>query len=72
MTVWRTYNAILDACCSAWNSLMNDAERIASIQPGPGHRSKLEPVGIIRHLTGEAAHGCDDRNAERTAPQQVE
>ena len=31
MTVWRTYNAILDACCNAWNSLMKDAERIASI-----------------------------------------
>jgi len=31
MTVWRTYTAILDACCNAWNSLMKDAERITSI-----------------------------------------
>jgi transposase len=31
MTVWRTYTAILDACCNAWNSLMRDAERITSI-----------------------------------------
>ena len=31
MTVWRTYTAILDACCNAWNSLMNDAARITSI-----------------------------------------
>ncbi len=31
MTVWRTHNAIFDACCNAWNSLMKDAERIASI-----------------------------------------
>jgi len=31
MTVWRTYTAILDACCNAWNSLMIDAKRITSI-----------------------------------------
>lgn len=31
MTIWRTYAAILDACCHAWNSLMQDAQRIASI-----------------------------------------
>jgi len=31
MAVWRSYNAILDACCHAWNSLMQDAERITSI-----------------------------------------
>ncbi len=31
MTVSRTYNAILDTCCNAWNSQMKDAERIISI-----------------------------------------
>ena len=31
MTVWESYTAIVDACCSAWNGLMRDAERIASI-----------------------------------------
>jgi len=31
MTVWNSYNAILDACCNAWNSLMKDAQRITSI-----------------------------------------
>ena len=31
MTVWDSYTAILDACCTAWNSLMQDAERITSI-----------------------------------------
>ena len=31
MNVWRSYNAILDACCNAWNSLMKDAKRITSI-----------------------------------------
>ena len=31
MTVWRTCTAILDACCNAWNSLMQDAKRITSI-----------------------------------------
>ena len=31
MTIWESYTAIVDACCSAWNGLMRDAERIASI-----------------------------------------
>ena len=31
MTVWESYTAIVDACCSAWNGLMKDAGRIASI-----------------------------------------
>ena len=31
MTVWESYTAIVDACCSAWNGLMRDAERITSI-----------------------------------------
>ncbi len=35
MTVWRTYNAILDACCHAWNSLMKDAKRITSLTTRP-------------------------------------
>jgi hypothetical protein len=29
--VWDTYEAILDACCDAWNKLMQMPERIASI-----------------------------------------
>lgn len=35
MTVWDSYNVILVACCDAWNSLMKDAERIASITARP-------------------------------------
>ena len=31
MTVWEGYDAILDACCNAWNNLMANAKRIASI-----------------------------------------
>jgi DDE superfamily endonuclease len=31
MTVWESYTAIVDACCDAWNGLMKDAERIASL-----------------------------------------
>ena len=31
MTVWESYAAIADSCCSAWNGLMKDAGRIASI-----------------------------------------
>ena len=29
--VWDSYEAIVDACCGAWNKLMNTPERLASI-----------------------------------------
>jgi len=29
--VWNSYDAIVDACCDAWNKLMNMPERLASI-----------------------------------------
>jgi len=29
--VWKTYDAIVDACCTAWNSLIADPQRITSI-----------------------------------------
>jgi hypothetical protein len=29
--VFKTYNDILDACCAAWNTLVEEKERIASI-----------------------------------------
>ena len=41
MAVWRTYNAILDACCHAWNSLMKDTKRITSITTRPWAQVKL-------------------------------
>jgi hypothetical protein len=31
MLVWHRYEAIVDACCSAWNWLLDDADRITSI-----------------------------------------
>ena len=34
-TVWEGYDAIVDACCSAWNSLMADTKRITSITTRP-------------------------------------
>jgi hypothetical protein len=46
MTVWRTYTAILDACCHAWNGLMKDTKRITSITTQPGHRSESRAIGI--------------------------
>ena len=30
-TVWEGYDAIVDACCSAWNSPMANTKRITSI-----------------------------------------
>jgi len=41
MTVWRPCNAILDACCNAWNSLMKDTKRITSITTRPGAQVKV-------------------------------
>lgn len=29
--VYETYDAIVDACCDAWNALINDPRRITSI-----------------------------------------
>ncbi len=29
--VWNSYNAIVNACCDAWNKLMNMPQRLASI-----------------------------------------
>jgi hypothetical protein len=31
MTVWESYDAIVDACCSAWNFFINDTERVLSV-----------------------------------------
>jgi hypothetical protein len=33
--VFDGYNAIVDACCSAWNALIATPERIASIASRP-------------------------------------
>lgn len=30
-TVWNSYEQIVDACCQAWNNLIGDTGRIASI-----------------------------------------
>ena len=38
--VWDTYEVILDACCDAWNKLMQMPDRIASIT----RRSWAKPV----------------------------
>ena len=31
ITVWETYEQIVDACCNAWNAFMQEPETIASI-----------------------------------------
>ena len=31
MTVWDSYTAIVDACCTAWNEFVHDPERVVSI-----------------------------------------
>jgi DDE superfamily endonuclease len=39
-SVWLSYEVIVDACCEAWNKLMQMSERIASIT----HRSWAQTV----------------------------
>jgi len=50
--VWNSYDGIVDACCHAWNKLMNRPERLA-----PPHRSHLGQSGqqIGRRLTWSLA-----------------
>jgi len=39
--VWNSYDAIVGACCAAWNKLMSTPERLASIT----HRAWARTVG---------------------------
>lgn len=39
--VWRSYDAIVDACCNAWNALMRTPEQIASIATRPWAQVKV-------------------------------
>lgn len=41
MNVWDSYTAILDACWTAWNSLMADTKRLTSTLTGIGYRQCL-------------------------------
>ena len=43
--VFANYDAIVDACCDAWNALTAEAESDQS-QPNPGQRSMSDAVGI--------------------------
>ena len=50
--VWEAHEAILDACQSAWNTLMQMPGRIASSPGAPGpDMSPDEAVGITTHWT---------------------
>lgn len=31
ISVWDTYDQIVDACCRAWNSFINNGERVSSV-----------------------------------------
>ena len=45
LRVWDTYEAILDACCDAWNKLMATPQRIASITQRAWARSTTPVTG---------------------------
>jgi hypothetical protein len=45
--LWPSYDAILDACCAAWNALLDEAGRSAPSAPSTGpRRSELNGLGI--------------------------
>jgi hypothetical protein len=44
--VWRSYDAIVDACCKAWNALM-------------AHRSKVRAAGITSTEGAALKPGCE-------------
>ena len=44
--VWDSYEAILDACCDAWNALIAKSEVITSIGTRDWDRSGFSAVGI--------------------------
>src|SRR4030081_1187705 len=44
--VWETYEAILDACCDAWNALMAKSNVITSIGTRKWAQVRIKAVGI--------------------------
>jgi putative transposase len=49
--VWDSYEAILDACCDAWNPLMPNPGSSPPSEPKRGHRLIFRAVGIRRIST---------------------
>ena len=47
--VWETYDAIVDACCGAWNGLMRTPKMVRPIASRDWARSGLRAAGITRH-----------------------
>jgi len=45
--VWDSYDAIVEACVTAWHFLTNDPDRLRSIGCANGHMSVSERIGII-------------------------
>ena len=51
--VWETYEAILDACCDAWNALMAKSNVITSIGTREWAQVKSRAAGITREFLPE-------------------
>ena len=47
--IWDTYEAILDACCDAWNASWPNPRSSPQLERENGHRSKLRAIGIRCH-----------------------
>ena len=44
--LWPAYDDILDACCAAWNALLDEAGRIRSLLPRQGHTGQ-NIIGLV-------------------------
>ncbi len=53
LRVHQTYDAIVDACCHAWNDLMATPDRIASITARQWAVMSHDLCGLVLHRRAE-------------------
>ena len=64
-----SYDAIVDACCDAWNTLTAEPGRIQSLQPTRGHQLLSVAVGITPMSPLRPQVRQSSALADRTPPQ---
>ncbi len=57
ISIFDSCDAMVDACCAAWNHFGNDPNTVTSITPRAGHRSAEKAVGI-RDARGPGRRPC--------------
>ena len=64
--VWNSHNAIVGACCDAWNRLMSTPERLAFMEQMP--RNEQRPERHILTISGRVRqHGGNSGRLDRQA-----